>query len=108
MSKADCDIRIGTSGWYYDHWKELFYPAKLPKSKWFEHYAQHFDSVEINNTFYRVPARRTRDDWVRRVEGNPGLLFTAKAPRDFTHRQVPAADHEIREFKTAIEPIYEM
>jgi hypothetical protein len=44
VTKAGCDVRVGTSGWHYDHWRGRFYPEKLPKSRWFEHYAQHFDT----------------------------------------------------------------
>lgn len=83
MSKADCDIRIGTSGWYYDHWKELFYPAGLPKSKWFEHYAQHFDTVEINNTFYHLPKEQTMQRW--HAIAPQGFLYAVKANRYITH-----------------------
>ena len=83
MSKADCDIRIGTSGWYYDHWKELFYPAGLPKSKWFEHYAGHFDTVEINNTFYHLPKEQTLQRWHRLAP--KGFLYAVKANRYITH-----------------------
>jgi uncharacterized protein YecE (DUF72 family) len=48
-------IRIGTSGWHYAHWKGPFYPEKLAASKMLEYYARHFDTVELNNTFYRLP-----------------------------------------------------
>lgn len=48
-------IRIGTSGWHYDHWIGRFYPQKMRKENWLEFYAQHFDTVEINNTFYHMP-----------------------------------------------------
>jgi len=83
MSKADCDIRIGTSGWYYNHWKELFYPAKLPKSKWFEYYAKNFDTVEINNTFYQLPKEQTFKNWHKQAPKN--FLYTVKANRYITH-----------------------
>lgn len=83
MSKADCDIRIGTSGWYYDHWKERFYPAELPRSKWFEYYARHFDTVEINNTFYHLPKEQTLQRWHELAPEN--FLFAVKANRYITH-----------------------
>ena len=83
MSTADCEIRIGTSGWYYDHWKELFYPAGLPKSKWFEHYAQHFDTVEINNTFYHLPKEQSLQRWQQLAP--EGFLYAVKANRYITH-----------------------
>jgi uncharacterized protein YecE (DUF72 family) len=48
---SDGKLRVGTSGFHYNHWKTIFYPENLAKKKWFFHYAQHFDTVEINNTF---------------------------------------------------------
>ena len=48
-------IRIGCSGWQYRHWRGSFYPPELSQTRWFAHYALHFDTVEINNTFYRLP-----------------------------------------------------
>jgi uncharacterized protein YecE (DUF72 family) len=83
MSKVKCDIRIGTSGWYYDHWRERFYPADLPKSKWFEYYAQHFDTVEINNTFYHLPKEKTFQRWHDIAPKN--FLYAVKASRYITH-----------------------
>ena len=47
--------RVGCSGWQYRHWRGDFYPAHLPQARWFEHYARTFDTVEINNRFYRLP-----------------------------------------------------
>jgi uncharacterized protein YecE (DUF72 family) len=83
MSKADCEIRIGTSGWYYDHWSGRFYPADLPKSKWFEYYAQYFDTVEINNTFYHLPKEQTLQRWHTIAPKN--FLYAVKANRYITH-----------------------
>jgi uncharacterized protein YecE (DUF72 family) len=48
-------IRIGTSGWVYDHWRGVFYPEGLPQRDWLGYYAREFDTAEINNTFYRLP-----------------------------------------------------
>lgn len=83
MSKAKCDIRIGTSGWHYNHWSGLFYPDKLPKSKWFEYYAKFFDTVEINNTFYQLPKQETFKNWHKQAPKN--FLYTVKANRYITH-----------------------
>ncbi len=83
MSRAKCDIRVGTSGWHYNHWSGLFYPPKLPKSKWFEHYAKDFDTVEINNTFYQLPKKQTFKNWHRQAPEN--FLYTVKANRYITH-----------------------
>ncbi len=83
MSQADCDIRIGTSGWYYDHWRGPFYPEELPKNRWFEYYARHFDTVEVNNTFYHLPKDKTMRDWHDKAPS--GFLYAVKASRYITH-----------------------
>lgn len=83
MSKPKCDIRIGTSGWHYAHWEGLFYPDKLPKSKWFEYYEKDFDTVEINNTFYQLPKEETFKNWHKQATKN--FLYTVKANRYITH-----------------------
>lgn len=56
-------LRVGTSGYQYDHWKGRFYPNDLPKDRWLQHYVSHFDCVEINNTFYGLPEAATFDAW---------------------------------------------
>jgi uncharacterized protein YecE (DUF72 family) len=83
MSKAACDIRIGTSGWYYEYWKKLFYPPDMPKSKWFEYYARQFDTVEINNTFYHQPKEQSIRRWQKNAP--EGFLYAVKANRYITH-----------------------
>ena len=75
--------RIGCSGWQYQHWRGDFYPADLPQSRWFEHYASAFDTVEINNTFYRLPERATFANWARRAPRC--FTFAVKASRFLTH-----------------------
>ncbi len=75
--------RIGTSGWHYDHWRERFYPVKLPKSGWLEHYCQFFRTVEINASFYRLPTERAFASW---RDGSPtDFVFAVKASRLITH-----------------------
>ena len=83
MSKGDCDIRIGTSGWYYNHWTKLFYPAELAKGKWLEYYAGYFDTVEINNTFYHLPKPESIKRWQRLAPEN--FVYSVKANRYITH-----------------------
>ncbi len=83
MGNRSCEIRIGTSGWHYNHWVGRFYPEKLRKDKWLEHYAQHFDTVEINNTFYHLPKAQTMVDWHDKVPSS--FLFAVKANRYITH-----------------------
>jgi uncharacterized protein YecE (DUF72 family) len=76
-------ILIGTSGWSYDHWKGPFYPQDLPSRRMLEHYAATFSSVEINNSFYRLPERRTLRGWAATVP--EGFVFAIKASRYITH-----------------------
>ena len=78
-----CEIRIGTSGWHYNHWIGRFYPEKMRKEDWLEFYAQHFDTVEINNTFYHMPREQTMVNWHDKVP--PNFLFAVKASRYITH-----------------------
>jgi len=75
-------IRIGCSGWNYRHWRERFYPEGLPQRRWFEHYARHFDTVEINNSFYRLPKAETFERW--REQAPPGFCYAVKANRFLT------------------------
>lgn len=76
-------IRVGCSGWQYKHWRGDFYPAELPTSQWFQHYARTFDTVEINNSFYRWPPPETFDTW--REQAPPRFLYAVKASRFLTH-----------------------
>jgi len=80
---AIAPIRVGCSGWQYRHWRGAFYPANLPVARWFAHYAQHFDTVEINNTFYRLPSSETFATWRTRVP--PGFVYAIKSSRFLTH-----------------------
>jgi uncharacterized protein YecE (DUF72 family) len=83
MSTANCNIRIGTSGWHYGHWAGPFYPPDLPKDKWLEYYAQHFDTVELNNTFYHLPKPQYLKRWHNLTPKN--FLYAVKASRYITH-----------------------
>ena len=65
--RTDLNIRIGCSGWQYQHWRGDFYPAGLPQARWLEYYAERFDTVEINNTFYRLPEAPTFASWGTRA-----------------------------------------
>ena len=78
-------VRIGTSGFSYPHWREVFYPAAVPERRWLEHYAEHFDTVELNSTFYHLPKAETFDSWRERTPG--GFLFVLKLSRFITHRK---------------------
>ena len=77
-------IFIGTSGYIYKHWEDgVFYPPGWPKSKKLEYYTKHFDTVELNNTFYRLPGEKTFESWQKRVPKN--FIFALKAWRFITH-----------------------
>jgi len=77
------DLRIGCSGWQYRHWRRAFYPAELPLSRWFEFYSRQFDTVEINNSFYRLPEAATFARW--KTQAPPHFLYAVKASRFLTH-----------------------
>lgn len=74
---------MGTSGWVYKHWKERYYPRGLPAARWFSHYASEFGTVEINNSFYRLPPPETFRKW--RDQAPPGFLYAVKGNRFITH-----------------------
>jgi uncharacterized protein YecE (DUF72 family) len=80
-----CDIRIGTSGFHYKHWKGPFYPAKTPDSKLLEHYVRHFNTVELNNSFYRLPTAEAFDGWRNATPDD--FVFAVKASRFITHNK---------------------
>ncbi len=83
MSQRKATIRIGTSGYQYDHWRGAFYPAKLRKREWFDYYAHQLDSVEINNTFYRLPQTETVRNWHH--EAPSGFCYALKFSRYGSH-----------------------
>lgn len=76
-------VRVGCSGWDYLHWKGTFYPARLPRSRWLEQYARVFDTVELNNSFYRLPTAERFAAWKARVPET--FRFAVKASRYLTH-----------------------
>ena len=77
------DLYIGTSGYNYKEWKGPFYPEKFPDREMLDFYGQRFNSVEINNSFYRVPKPDVVVSWAERVPGN--FRFSMKATRRITH-----------------------
>ncbi len=74
---------IGCSGYHYKDWKEIFYPAGLPQRKWFEFYSSHFNTLELNITFYRFPQLKFLENWY--AVSPRGFRFSVKAPRLITH-----------------------
>ncbi len=83
MGAQPGNLRVGTSGWQYDHWKGIFYPEGVAKRRWFEHFARTFDTVEINNTFYRLPGEKAFDTW--RAQAPEHFLYALKFSRFGTH-----------------------
>lgn len=77
------DVRIGCSGWNYPHWREVFYPPRLSESRWLEHYASVFDTVELNASFYRLPTRNSAERWAAATPER--FCFAVKASRYLTH-----------------------
>ena len=86
---------IGCSGFYYADWSKKFYPEGLPKNKWLEYYAEHFNTVEINNTFYRMPTPKLVQGWKKRTPQD--FKLTLKANRFFTHLKKLTIDDEFRQ-----------
>jgi uncharacterized protein YecE (DUF72 family) len=77
-------VRIGCSGWNYDHWRGgVFYPSGCPAGRWLAFYAGRFDTVELNTTFYRLPGRAAAAGWVAQTP--PGFVFAVKVSRYLTH-----------------------
>jgi uncharacterized protein YecE (DUF72 family) len=74
---------IGCSGFYYNHWKGIFYPDDLPKSKWFDFYKERFHTLELNVTFYRFPQLTVFENWYDKTPSD--FSFAVKAPRLITH-----------------------
>lgn len=79
------ELHVGTSGWSYSHWKEIFYPHDLKQSDWLEFYAGIFSTVEINTTFYHTPRLSTVENWYNQVPNN--FLFAIKINGYITHRK---------------------
>jgi uncharacterized protein YecE (DUF72 family) len=76
-------IRVGTSGWQYRDWRGVLYDERLPQDRWLERYAEVFDVVEVNNSFYRLPERATFEKWGARTPER--FTFVVKASRYLTH-----------------------
>jgi uncharacterized protein YecE (DUF72 family) len=100
-------IRIGCSGWNYAHWRNgVFYPPRLAQRRWLDFYAERFDTVEVNATFYRLPRRSTVANWVE--QSPPGFLFSVKASRYLTHvKRLDDLGPGLERFYACIEPLLE-
>src|SRR3954451_9951920 len=90
-------VHIGCSGWVYKHWRGILYPEGLPQKRWFERYAEEFDTVEVNASFYRLPKPETFDGW--RDKAPPGFHYAVKVNRFITHlKKLAGVDDAVGEF----------
>jgi uncharacterized protein YecE (DUF72 family) len=97
-------ILVGTSGWSYKEWKGSFYPPKLPAEEMLRFYAGHFPSVEVNNSFYRIPAERVLATWAEQVP--EAFRFVLKASRRVTHNnRLTDGDGSLAYFLRAVNPL---
>src|SRR5689334_16500479 len=93
-------VFVGTSGWQYQDWSGVLYPATTPRTRWLEEYAAAFSTVEINSTFYRLPERRTFAEWRARTPDD--FVVSAKASRYLTHvRRLDRPEEPVRHFLDA-------
>jgi uncharacterized protein YecE (DUF72 family) len=97
-------ILIGTSGYSYEEWVGPFYPAGMPRTRWLDHYADHFTALEINGTYYRTPAPKSAESMVRQARGR--LQFSIKAPGLITHERQFGAE-AVDPFRRYIDPFRE-
>ena len=100
------NIQVGTSGWSYKEWKGSFYPAKMPADEMLRFYSGHFPAVEVNNSFYRIPAERVLAGWAEQVPDQ--FRFVMKASRRITHNhRLTDQDGSLAYFLRAVNPLGE-
>jgi uncharacterized protein YecE (DUF72 family) len=98
-------VRVGCSGWNYDHWREPVYGGHGP-ARWLGLYARLFDTVEVNATFYRLATRAAAARWVEQTP--PGFVFAVKASRYLTHvRRLRDLGRGVERFYAPLEPLVE-
>jgi uncharacterized protein YecE (DUF72 family) len=96
------EIRIGTSGWHYKHWVGSFYPPRLPSSGMLAHYIEKFDTVELNNSFYKLPAKTSLSAW--RDSTPSHFVFAVKGSRFLTHmKKLKDAEEGLNRFLEAMD-----
>ena len=94
---ASIQWHVGCSGFHYKEWKEEFYPKGLAQSKWFDYYAQHFNTLELNVTFYRFPTLNSLQTWHDKAP--EAFVFSTKVPRTVTHyKKFVGTESEIADF----------
>jgi uncharacterized protein YecE (DUF72 family) len=100
------DLRIGCSGWSYADWRGRLYPTDLPQRRWLERYAECFDTVEVNTTFYRLPKREMVAGWVTLTP--PGFCFSVKVSRYVTHiKRLTTVRDGLARLRERIDPLVE-
>jgi uncharacterized protein YecE (DUF72 family) len=98
-------VRIGCSGWQYKDWRGRLYPDGLPQRRWLERYADVFDTVEVNSTFYRLASPKAVATWVEQTPG--GFVFTCKASRYLTHiKRLAGIEQGVGRFYEPLEPLH--
>ena len=99
-------VHVGCSGWVYRHWRGTFYPEGLPQKRWFERYAEEFDTVEINASFYRLPLATTFAGW--RAKAPAGFRYAIKVNRFITHmKKLLDCEEAIDQFIALARPLDE-
>jgi uncharacterized protein YecE (DUF72 family) len=97
-------IHIGTSGWHYDHWRGPFYPDDMEPADMLRFYAEHFATVEINNSFYRLPSVATVKSWAKQVPKD--FVFAPKASRYTTHtKRLKDAPKSFEKYFPRVDPL---
>ena len=103
-TKRRGSIHVGCSGWMYKHWRGIFYPEGLAQKRWFERYAEEFDTVEINASFYRLPLASTFEGW--RDKAPPGFHYAIKVNRFITHlKKLVGCEDALDQFITLVRPL---
>jgi uncharacterized protein YecE (DUF72 family) len=101
---VSCDIRIGTSGYHYRHWKGNFYPEDISTSAMLPYYLHYFDTLELNNTFYRLPTLQALKAWRDAVPEN--FIFAVKASRYLTHnKKLKDPENALEKFLPRVETL---
>jgi uncharacterized protein YecE (DUF72 family) len=99
-------VHVGCSGWQYADWRERFYPKGLPQRRWLEHYAQTFDTVEVNSTFYRLAKPDAVAGWIEQTP--PDFVFTLKGSQYLTHmKRLLDRERGLERFYASVAPMIE-
>ncbi|MFW5821569.1 MAG: DUF72 domain-containing protein [Bacteroidota bacterium] len=95
---------IGCSGYHYNDWRGKFYPEDLKKEEWLEYYTEHFNTVEINNTFYQIPEKKTLKEWMKTTPKD--FRFAVKGSRYITHmKKLKDPEEHLDNFYEGIEAL---